>query len=60
MFSIPVGWFIFTVVFQIKYFSTLNSLALFIVAAIGADDICKCLSTLLLYDCFVYIDRIPI
>jgi hypothetical protein len=41
MFSIPVGWFIFTVVFQIKYFSTLNSLALYIVAAIGADDICK-------------------
>lgn len=41
MFSIPVGWFIFTVVFQIKYFSTLNTLALFIVAAIGADDICE-------------------
>jgi hypothetical protein len=53
MFSIPVGWFIFTVVFQIKYFSTYNTLALFIVAAIGADDICECLSTLLLYDCFV-------
>jgi predicted RND superfamily exporter protein len=31
--------FIFTVVFQIKYFATLNSLAIFIVAAIGADDI---------------------
>eukprot|EP01082_Thalassiosira_pseudonana_P011165 g10693.t1 g10693 contig4:2350344-2354045(-) len=38
-FSIPVAWFIFTVVFQIKYFATLNSLAIFIVAAIGADDI---------------------
>mmetsp|Transcript_12985 Transcript_12985/g.20175 ORF Transcript_12985/g.20175 Transcript_12985/m.20175 type:complete len:1086 (+) Transcript_12985:171-3428(+) len=38
-FSIPVAWFLFTVVFQIKYFSTLNTLALFIVAAIGADDI---------------------
>jgi hypothetical protein len=38
-FSIPVSWFIFTVVFQIKYFATLNSLAIFIVAAIGADDI---------------------
>ena len=38
-FSIPVAWFIFTVVFRIKYFAALNSLALFIVAAIGADDI---------------------
>ncbi|KAL3781799.1 hypothetical protein ACHAWO_000866 [Cyclotella atomus] len=38
-FSIPVAWFIFTVVFQIQYFSTLNSLAIFVVAAIGADDI---------------------
>lgn len=41
-FSIPVAWFIFTVVFQIKYFATLNALAIFVVAAIGADDICKC------------------
>ena len=40
-FSIPVAWFIFTVVFRIKYFATLNSLAIFIVAAIGADDICE-------------------
>ena len=40
-FSIPIAWFIFTVVFQIKYFATLNALALFVVAAIGADDICK-------------------
>jgi predicted RND superfamily exporter protein len=38
-FSIPIAWFIFTVVFQIKYFATLNALALFVVAAIGADDI---------------------
>lgn len=38
-FSIPIAWFLFTVVFQIKYFATLNSLAIFIVAAIGADDI---------------------
>mmetsp|Transcript_41002 Transcript_41002/g.67287 ORF Transcript_41002/g.67287 Transcript_41002/m.67287 type:complete len:997 (-) Transcript_41002:632-3622(-) len=38
-FSIPIAWFIFTVIFQIKYFATLNSLALFVVAAIGADDI---------------------
>mmetsp|Transcript_29797 Transcript_29797/g.54761 ORF Transcript_29797/g.54761 Transcript_29797/m.54761 type:complete len:1140 (-) Transcript_29797:156-3575(-) len=37
--SIPIAWFIFTVVFQIKYFASLNTLALFIVAAIGADDI---------------------
>eukprot|EP00581_Thalassiosira_minuscula_P028224 CAMPEP_0183756486 /NCGR_PEP_ID=MMETSP0739-20130205/5061_1 /TAXON_ID=385413 /ORGANISM="Thalassiosira miniscula, Strain CCMP1093" /LENGTH=1155 /DNA_ID=CAMNT_0025993693 /DNA_START=45 /DNA_END=3512 /DNA_ORIENTATION=+ len=38
-FSIPIAWFIFTVIFQIKYFATLNTLAIFIVAAIGADDI---------------------
>ena len=38
-FSIPIAWFIFTVVFQINYFATLNALALFVVAAIGADDI---------------------
>ncbi|KAL7545699.1 hypothetical protein ACHAWF_009050 [Thalassiosira exigua] len=38
-FSIPVAWFLFTVVFRIKYFATLNALALFVVAAIGADDI---------------------
>ena len=41
-FSIPIAWFLFSVVFRIKYFATLNALALFIVAAIGADDICKC------------------
>ena len=38
MFSIPIAWFIFTVIFRIKYFATLNALALFVVAAIGADD----------------------
>ncbi|CAB9521609.1 dispatched homolog 1 [Seminavis robusta] len=38
-FSIPVAWFIFNVVFQINYFATLNALSIFIVAAIGADDI---------------------
>jgi len=37
--SIPVAWFLFTVCFRIEYFTFLNSLALFIVAAIGADDI---------------------
>ena len=38
-FSLPMAWFIFRVVLQIKYFDFLNSLAIFIVAAIGADDI---------------------
>jgi hypothetical protein len=38
-FSIPIAWFIFSVIFRIQYFATLNSLAIFIVAAIGADDI---------------------
>lgn len=37
--SLPLAWFFFTAVFGIKYFSTLNVLCLFIVAAIGADDI---------------------
>jgi len=37
--SIPISWFIFSVCLRIEYFSFLNSLALFIVAAIGADDI---------------------
>jgi hypothetical protein len=39
LFSIPIAWFLFSVVFRIEYFATLNSLAIFIVAAIGADDI---------------------
>jgi len=38
-FSIPIAWVIFSVVFRIEYFGTLNALAVFIVAAIGADDI---------------------
>ena len=44
-FSIPVAWFIFTVIFQINYFATLNSPALFVVAAIEADNICEWLET---------------
>lgn len=38
-FSIPIAWVLFSVVFRIQYFGTMNSLAVFIVAAIGADDI---------------------
>jgi hypothetical protein len=37
--SLPLAWFTFSYVFSIKYFSTLNVLCVFIVAAIGADDI---------------------
>lgn len=37
--SLPLAWFFFSYVLGIKYFSTLNSLCIFIVAAIGADDI---------------------
>jgi len=37
--SLPISWFIFSVVFGIKYFSFLNILCIYIVAAIGADDI---------------------
>lgn len=37
--SVPVSWFLYNNVFQIKYFAFLNSLSLYIVAAIGADDI---------------------
>jgi len=39
MFSIPIAWFFFSVVFRIKFFAFLNALSIFIVAAIGADDI---------------------
>jgi len=39
MLSIPVSWFIYNTIFQIKFFAFLNSLSIFIVAAIGADDI---------------------
>ena len=37
--SIPMAWFTAVEIFQIRYFSSLNPLCLFIVAAIGADDI---------------------
>jgi len=37
--SIPLAWFFYRAVFQIKYFGFLNTLTIFIVAAIGADDI---------------------
>lgn len=37
--SLPLSWVFFSYVFQIKYFSTLNTLCIFIVMAIGADDI---------------------
>ena len=37
--SVPVSWFIYKFIFQIEYFAFLNTLSLFIVAAIGADDI---------------------
>merc|ERR1712045_202807 len=37
--TIPVSWFILDNVFQIEMFPFLNSLCIFIVAAIGADDI---------------------
>lgn len=39
MLSVPVSWFIYKVIFRIEYFAFLNALSLFIVAAIGADDI---------------------
>jgi len=37
--SLPLAWLTFSYIFQIKYFSPLNILCLFIVMAIGADDI---------------------
>jgi len=37
--SVPLSWLFFSYIFQIKYFSTLNVLSIFIVIAIGADDI---------------------
>eukprot|EP00286_Rhodomonas_abbreviata_P000455 CAMPEP_0181291522 /NCGR_PEP_ID=MMETSP1101-20121128/2012_1 /TAXON_ID=46948 /ORGANISM="Rhodomonas abbreviata, Strain Caron Lab Isolate" /LENGTH=1010 /DNA_ID=CAMNT_0023395919 /DNA_START=391 /DNA_END=3423 /DNA_ORIENTATION=- len=37
--SIPCAWFLFRGIFQIEYFSGLNMLTIFIVCAIGADDI---------------------
>mmetsp|Transcript_16638 Transcript_16638/g.31514 ORF Transcript_16638/g.31514 Transcript_16638/m.31514 type:complete len:1040 (+) Transcript_16638:98-3217(+) len=37
--SLPLAWITFSYIFQIKYFSALNTLCIFIVMAIGADDI---------------------
>lgn len=37
--SLPVAWYFFSYILNIRYFSTLNVLCIFIVAAIGADDI---------------------
>eukprot|EP00551_Chaetoceros_affinis_P010007 CAMPEP_0203669662 /NCGR_PEP_ID=MMETSP0090-20130426/5962_1 /ASSEMBLY_ACC=CAM_ASM_001088 /TAXON_ID=426623 /ORGANISM="Chaetoceros affinis, Strain CCMP159" /LENGTH=1171 /DNA_ID=CAMNT_0050534389 /DNA_START=203 /DNA_END=3718 /DNA_ORIENTATION=- len=37
--SVPLSWLVFSYIFQIKYFSALNVLCIFIVIAIGADDI---------------------
>lgn len=39
IFTVPVSWFIYKVIFQIDLFPGLNVLSIFIVAAIGADDI---------------------
>ena len=38
MLSLPLAWYFFSNILGIRYFSTLNVLCLFIVAAIGADD----------------------
>ncbi len=37
--SIPIAFFFYREVFQMKYFDGLNAMTLYIVAAIGADDI---------------------
>jgi hypothetical protein len=37
--SLPTGYFLFRGIFQIKFFGFLNALTLFLVLAIGADDI---------------------
>ena len=37
--SLPVAWFFCRVILQIKYFGGLNLLCLFIVCAVGADDV---------------------
>jgi protein dispatched 1 len=37
--SVPVSWFLYKTVLRIEYFAFLNVLTLYIVAAIGADDI---------------------
>ena len=37
--SIPVAWFFLRAILQVKYFAGLNMMVIFIVCAIGADDI---------------------
>merc|ERR1712038_310937 len=37
--TVPVSWFIYKLIFQIDLFPGLNTLSIFIVSAIGADDI---------------------
>jgi protein dispatched 1 len=37
--SLPIAWFILRVIFQVKYFAGLNLMCIFIVCAVGADDI---------------------
>jgi len=39
VFSLPLAWYTFVDILGFKYFSSLNPMCLFIVAAIGADDI---------------------
>ena len=44
MISFPVCWFLYTVVFQVKYMGMLNFISMFVLMGIGADD------------CFVFMD----
>jgi hypothetical protein len=37
--SIPCAWFFMRVICQVKYFAGINMMCIFIVCAIGADDI---------------------
>jgi hypothetical protein len=37
--SLPIAWFILRVILQVKYFAGLNLLCIFIVCAVGEDDI---------------------
>ena len=39
LFSLPVAWFLLRAIFQVQYFASLNMMCIFIVCAIGADDI---------------------
>lgn len=52
--SLPLAWSFFSNVLGVKYFSTLNVLCLFIVAAIGADDmfvVSGVRSSIKIFDC---------